>query len=101
MYKRLSLLSAHLLLILRLLLFLTMKAKELSLLVIKSMIIERRPLHLIASAMDVVTASYAQASRPSPGTGGSGYQPIIKSTAVGSGGVALSAGPTGVFLSFN
>lgn len=70
-----------------------MKAKELSLIVIKSMIIERRSLRLIASAMDVVTASYAQATRPSSGTGGSGYQPMNKSTAVSSGGITLSAGP--------
>uniref|UniRef100_A0A7I4E153 Mic1 domain-containing protein n=2 Tax=Physcomitrium patens TaxID=3218 RepID=A0A7I4E153_PHYPA len=69
------------------------KAKELSLIVIKSMIIERRSLRLIASAMDVVTASYAQATRPSSGTGGSGYQPMNKSTAVSSGGITLSAGP--------
>ncbi|XP_024378123.1 uncharacterized protein [Physcomitrium patens] len=74
------------------------KAKELSLIVIKSMIIERRSLRLIASAMDVVTASYAQATRPSSGTGGSGYQPMNKSTAVSSGGITLSAGPRGVFL---
>jgi len=64
------------------------KAKELSLLVMKSMIIEHRPLPLIASAMDVATASYAQASRPPPaGTGGSGYQSTqaSKSTAAASG----------------
>jgi hypothetical protein len=73
-----------------------MKAKELSLLVMKSMIMEHRPLPLIASAMDVVTASYAQASRPPAGTGGSGYQPI-KSTAGASGGITLSAGPKGAF----
>ncbi|KAG0595682.1 hypothetical protein M758_UG188000 [Ceratodon purpureus] len=68
------------------------KAKELSLLVMKSMILEHRPLPLIASAMDVVTASFAQASRPPAGTGGSGYQPI-KSTAGASGGINLNAGP--------
>uniref|UniRef100_A0A7I4FSE8 Regulator of MON1-CCZ1 complex N-terminal domain-containing protein n=1 Tax=Physcomitrium patens TaxID=3218 RepID=A0A7I4FSE8_PHYPA len=77
------------------------KAKELSLIVIKSMIIERRSLRLIASAMDVVTASYAQATRPSSGTGGSGYQPMNKSTAVSSGGITLSAGPRGSQSSSN
>lgn len=76
------------------------QAKELSLLVMKSMIMEHRPLPLISSAMDVVTVSYAQASRPSAGTGGSGYQPTqaFKSPAGASGGITLSAGPRGVFL---
>ena len=74
-----------------------MKAKELSLLVMKSMIMEHRPLPLIASAMDVVTAVYAQALRPPAGTGGSGYQPtqVFKSAAGASGGVTLGAGPKG------
>lgn len=67
----------------------------------KSMIIEHRPLPLIASAMDVATASYAQASRPPlAGTGGSGYQSTqaSKSTAAASGGITLSAGPKGVLI---
>ncbi|KAG0572838.1 hypothetical protein KC19_VG128700 [Ceratodon purpureus] len=66
------------------------KAKELSLLVMKSMIIEHRPLPLIASAMEVVTAFYAQASQPPAGTDGSGYQ-SIKSRVGTSGRITLSA----------
>ena len=76
------------------------QAKELSLPVIKSMIMEHRPLPSITSAMDVVTASYAQTLRPPAGTGGSGDQPTqaCKSPAGASGGITSSAGPRGVFV---
>ncbi|KAG6541704.1 hypothetical protein Mapa_016969 [Marchantia paleacea] len=40
------------------------KAKMLSIEIIRSMIIERQPLPLIASAMDVLTSSYARVSKP-------------------------------------
>ncbi|BBM97276.1 regulator of MON1-CCZ1 complex [Marchantia polymorpha subsp. ruderalis] len=40
------------------------KAKMLSIEVIRSMIIERQPLPLIASAMDVLTSSYVRLSKP-------------------------------------
>jgi hypothetical protein len=52
-----------------------LKAKELSLMVMRLMILERRPLTVIGTAMDVLTSSYAQGARPPNGTGGSSFQP--------------------------
>jgi len=60
---------------------------------VKSMIMERRPLPLIAAAMDVLTSCYAQASRPSSGAN---YQPTQftkGSIPTATGGITLSAGP--------
>jgi len=54
---------------------------------------ERRPLPLIAAAMDVLTSCYAQASRPSSGAN---YQPTQftkGSIPTATGGITLSAGP--------
>lgn len=54
---------------------------------------ERRPLPLIAAAMDVLTSCYAQASRPSSGAN---YQPTQftkGSIPAATGGITLSAGP--------
>lgn len=54
---------------------------------------ERRPLPLIAAAMDVLTSCFAQASRPSSGTN---YQPTQftkGSIPAATGGITLSAGP--------
>ncbi|CAK9200218.1 unnamed protein product [Sphagnum troendelagicum] len=71
------------------------KAKELSLMVMRSMILERRPLTVIGTAMDVLTSSYAQGARPPNGTGGSSFQPtqFTKPLASTIAGITLSAGP--------
>ncbi len=72
-----------------------LKAKELSLMVMRSMILERRPLTVIGTAMDVLTSSYAQGARPPNGTGGSSFQPtqFTKPLASTIAGITLSAGP--------
>lgn len=72
-----------------------LKAKELSLTVMRSMILERRPLTVIGTAMDVLTSSYAQGARPPNGTGGSSFQPtqFTKPLASTIAGITLSAGP--------
>ncbi|KAL2650621.1 hypothetical protein R1flu_018749 [Riccia fluitans] len=55
------------------------KAKILSVEVIRSMIVERQPLPLVASAMDVLTSSYARLSKPSNYYYGSSFGRIDQS----------------------